>query len=175
MHKICTEEDHNVQIPLILTRWPRWQQWRLWPVWTGWPWWGVWNVWGIFGMLESTGFKNIAYVGCFRYFVCVFVFVFVIVIVFVFVFAFSYEFWLAIFTGDASEQCYWSLKWWRTDGCAEWKEKRLDNLHYEICYKMEDPSWKFKPLSAFPNKVPSIFVVLRKSLQSYFYTLQLDK
>ena len=36
-------------------------------------------------------FKNIAYVGFFRYFVCVFVFVVVFVIVFVFVFVFSYD------------------------------------------------------------------------------------
>ena len=35
----------------------------------------------IFGMSESSGFQNIAYVGCFRHFVCVFVFV----ILFVFV------------------------------------------------------------------------------------------
>ena len=40
-------------------------------------------------------FKNIAYVGFFRHFVCVFVFVVVFVIVFVFVFVSSYDFWIA--------------------------------------------------------------------------------
>ena len=38
-------------------------------------------------------FKNIAYVGFFRHFVCVFVFVVVFVIVFVFVFVSCYDFW----------------------------------------------------------------------------------
>ena len=36
--------------------------------------------------------KNMAYVGCFRHFVCVVVVVVVVVIVFVFVFVFSYDF-----------------------------------------------------------------------------------
>ena len=40
-------------------------------------------------------FKNIAYVGFFRHFVCVFVFVVVFAIVFVFVFVSSYDFWIA--------------------------------------------------------------------------------
>ena len=46
-------------------------------------------------MSESSGIKNIVYVGCFRYFVCVFVFVDVFVIVFVFVFVFS-DLWIAV-------------------------------------------------------------------------------
>ena len=89
MHKICTKEDYNVQIPLIL---------------------GDQRDQGdnsdhcgrceeddqgeVSGMLEVSfstclshqDSKNIAYVG---YFVCVFVVVFVIVIVFVFVFMVS--------------------------------------------------------------------------------------
>ena len=40
-------------------------------------------------------FKNVAYVGFFRHFLCVFVFVVVFVIVFVFVFVSSYDFWIA--------------------------------------------------------------------------------
>ena len=39
-------------------------------------------------------FTNIAYVGFFRHFVCVFVFVVVFAIVFVFVFVSSYDFWI---------------------------------------------------------------------------------
>ena len=42
--------------------------------------------------LRHQDFQNIAYVGCFRYFVCVFVVFVIFVIVFVFVFVFSYGF-----------------------------------------------------------------------------------
>ena len=71
-------------------------------------------------------FKNIAHVGFFRHFVCVFVFVVVFVIVFVFVFVSSCDFWKAfiiIFKNMNGYMQLWSLravnrafwKWWRTD------------------------------------------------------------
>ena len=48
--------------------------------------------------MSHQDFKNIAYAGYFRHFVCVFVFavVFVIVFVIVFVFVFSYDFWAVL-------------------------------------------------------------------------------
>ena len=102
MHKICTEEDYTVQIPLILG-----DQGDL-----GdqddqgdhgdnsdhFGWCEQDNQGQVSEMLEVSflvyfsqqDFKNVAYVGCIRYFVCVFVIVFVIV--FVFVFVSSYDF-----------------------------------------------------------------------------------
>ena len=58
-------------------------------------------------------FKNIAYAGYFRHFVCVFVFVVVLAIVFVFVFVFSYDFWIAIvmsFQNMLGYTVLWSLQ-----------------------------------------------------------------
>ena len=58
-------------------------------------------------------FKNIAYVGFFRHFVCVFVFVVVFVIVFVFVFVSSYDFWIAFIISFQNMYGYrglWSLR-----------------------------------------------------------------
>ena len=58
-------------------------------------------------------FKNIAYVGFFRHFVCVFVIVFVFVIAFVFVFVSSYDFWIAIIISFQNMYGYrglWSLE-----------------------------------------------------------------
>ena len=54
-------------------------------------------------------FKNIAYVGFFRHFVCVFVFV----VVFVFVFVSSYDFWIAFIISFQNMYGYrglWSLR-----------------------------------------------------------------
>ena len=47
--------------------------WPGWPAWTGWPGWGIY-LHISFGMSKSSGLKNIAYLGFFRHFVCVFVF-----------------------------------------------------------------------------------------------------
>ena len=58
-------------------------------------------------------FKNIAYVGFFRHFVCVFVFVVVFAIVFVFVFVSSYDFWIAFIKSFHNMYGYrglWSLR-----------------------------------------------------------------
>ena len=58
-------------------------------------------------------FKNVAYVGFFRHFLCVFVFVVVFVIVFVFVFVSSYYFWIAFIISFQNMYGYrglWSLR-----------------------------------------------------------------
>ena len=54
-------------------------------------------------------FKNIAYVGFFRHFLCVFVFVVVFVIVFVFVFVSSYDFGIAFIISFQKMYGYWGL------------------------------------------------------------------
>ena len=58
-------------------------------------------------------FKNVAYVGFFRHFLCVFVFIIVFVIVFVFVFVSSYYFWIAFIISFQNMYGYrglWSLR-----------------------------------------------------------------
>ena len=68
-----TQELHCSQSALFQISWEQGAEWL---VWTGWPGWGIyhhWNKWVI---------KNIAYVGRFRHFFCIFVFVAVLVSVF---------------------------------------------------------------------------------------------
>ena len=86
-------------------------------------------------------FKDIAYVGFFRHFVCVFVFV--SVIVYVFVFVSSYDFWIALIISFQNIYGYrrvWSLraviminwsssKCWRTDGQTKSPIPPIDSAH----------------------------------------------
>ena len=58
-------------------------------------------------------FKNIAYVGCCRHFICVFVFDVVFVIVFVFVFVSSYDFLISLCMFIGGLWSLWAEKKWR--------------------------------------------------------------
>ena len=63
--------------------------------------------------MSNQDLKNVAYVGFFRHFLCVFVFVVVFVIVFVFVFVSSYYFWIAFIISFQNMYGYrglWSLR-----------------------------------------------------------------